>query len=273
MIQTLCNTPVHSLQMQPTTPPPLPPILRLPPEARLQIYNYFNLVQDDPISIFEASVSSPAIGRVCKVMREEVMDGFYNRNRFIISNAMGLVDVLRKITPENVGRKIRLRLQHSTVIRVSGNDIRFGYGSPADRTLVFIDVDMLSQPPWIWVTGAPIDTLPREHVHLAIEVRNRNLCRILADVEEEAQSESLLDQARFLLVPKVMARVLQPVVYSSGGGLISLHGQMLEYIVKHWLWTVHILECTESQPLVCKKCERALMRLGNARDNRQTVGS
>ena len=94
-------------------------LLNLPSELRCRIYSFLNVVEDQPL-FTHLLTRKPRASKIYRLMREEVLNIIYCRNRFVVSNQLGLQNALTSIGPVNIYRIRCLRL---------GNQIR----SYADR--------------------------------------------------------------------------------------------------------------------------------------------
>lgn len=180
------------------------------------------------------------------------MGCFFGRNRFIVSNAMALASDLKRTSAENVSRIAHLRLKHLGC-DTSGSTALLQPGQ------MYVDVDILGEAPWFRVTRTRLDieaNEPTQDPTVVVFVRGKGL---LVSDEESSRFERLPSlQVRLLLVPTLMAKVLESIARGSGVGPLTLDGRMLEFIVKNWLWASHILTCAEPEPSRCDLCVRAL---------------
>lgn len=212
-----------------------PPLLRIPPEVRLHIYDHLGILQHKPVSIHHVS-RPPAIGRTCTRLREEVLDLFFSRNRFVASSLMGLSDTLNKTLAENVARIEHLRLSHL------GNDSsssRIEQGDCVPSGIMHIDVDILRTDPFYRVGGKT--EVPEGRFEPAVTRDGLN---------------------KLYSMPQLMKEVMQLLVSErrdvDGVDLVRLDAEMLEDIVLHWVWVSHMLTCGQSEPAVCDNCVRAV---------------
>lgn len=144
--------------MSPPNPALLPPLLRIPTELRLEIFDYLDIprqtiTQQVPISINDDGIDTPPIARTCRLLHEEAMEFYFRNNRFTISTLMGLPATLQRTGPRNIFRMTHLRLlyqgwqpntpDHVMDLVRQGND--------------YVDVDILDKEPWFRVCGPSIE--------------------------------------------------------------------------------------------------------------------
>lgn len=236
--------------------PKLPPLLRIPPEIRVQIYEHLGLVQRTAISIFATTSKAPSIARVCQVLREEAMDMFFRRNRFIVSNAFGLAATLDTLTPGNLSRISHLRLNHLG----SGNVAFKGYSS-IPSGLIYVDIDLLRTAPWCRLTSRPRVMSTWGLTEVPAIVRLLRAKGLKADSLDLLNFEGLDDKAaRLFLVLELMTRGVRRIVRLAGGTSMRLNREVLECIVRDWLRDSHVLNC-HREPNICDKCEPRLQPL------------
>lgn len=223
----------------------LPPLLRLPAEIRLLIYDNLNIAHVTPISIYDASTDPPPIGRTCRLLREQSMDCYFRRTRFTISSLMGLSAALRRVMPQNVSRMTHLRLayrgwepeMHSRVKRL------------VEGGKAYLDIDLLDTEPWFRVSSHHVDLAATEcEAALPLYASQKGTwinARYFAN-----------PAARLRLLPVLMEATMASIQRAMNGRPIEFNSHMLEYIAQWWLWNAHLLVC--GQRGSCASCERAL---------------
>lgn len=239
-----------SMAAEPST---LPPLLRIPPEIRVLIYEHLGLVRSTAISIFAATSRVPSIGRVCRLLREEAMDIFFRRNRFIVSNAFGLTATLDALTAASLSRISHLRLNHLAY----GTLISRGYSSMPSGPIYF-DVDILRTAPWCQLTSRPRIRSTWGLTEVPAMVRFLKARGIRADGPDLLKFQILDDKAaRLRLVLELMTRAVQQIARLAGGPPMRLNRETLERIVEHWLRDSHVFNC-HRPPDACVKCKSRL---------------
>lgn len=225
-----------------------PPLLRIPPEIRVQIYDHLNIIWDHPLSIYSTE-EPPAIGQTCRLLREETLDAFYSRNRFIVSHTMCLADTLKGIDDTNIARISRLQF------------VRLGCRYQELVTVAqHVDVDFLREAPWVRVRGGPVEVVRDREMPPILEVVKKQRLQFEGQGYERFAGLSDLTIRR-LLVPKLMAKALDAWTWAGGEQVgVQMSKQVLTGIIETWLWASHILICPESRPEECKKCSAVLSR-------------
>lgn len=225
-----------------------PPLLRIPPEIRVQIYDYLDMTWNHPLSIYSTE-HPPAIGQACRLLREETLDAFYRLNRFIVSHTMCLADTLKRMDESNIARMSRFRF------------VRLGSRHQELLTTVtYVDVDLFREAPWVRVRGGPVEVVRDRKMPSILDLIRKQ--RLQFDGQGFEQLAGLSDiTIRRLLVPKLMATALDSWTWSGGKQIgVEMSGQALTGIIEMWLLASHILICPESRPEECKKCPMVLSR-------------
>ena len=128
--------------------------LDLPGEIRLRIYvRFLGLVDEDPISIFSLSSHPAIINKLSGAIRNEMLDVYYSRNRFIISSQIGLRPTLVAAGPHAVSRIRRLQLEfqvRGSVYTLIRNNETLNYQDLKTQNpecLVAAEIDLLPDEP------------------------------------------------------------------------------------------------------------------------------
>ena len=88
------------------------PLMDLPPELRLRVYDFCDLVHRQPLSIFSIVEVPDVIHKVTlsKELSEEMFDTYFSKNRFSINCLMGLPQLFDAAGEARISKIRHLRL-------------------------------------------------------------------------------------------------------------------------------------------------------------------
>ena len=120
-------------------------LLDLPPELRERIYIFSGIVASEPLS-FSATTYQHPLSQVNHLIREEVLQLYYSRNRFALATHLHLKESLEAIGDRNVSRIRRLRFNGSLVALLNF------------AKMVSVDITLWPARPWLTVKASCLAT-------------------------------------------------------------------------------------------------------------------